>query len=202
MAFVHKAAIKLLILVCIEKYRVLKVVKMAQEKASGVVRFQFVLFGVLLLVFLVWANRKCTRSQTQLQELEERYQAINDSIAQAQEAAQAPPPPPPPPSATRHDTIRGGQMQIIRDKITPLYVTIGNLALRKGPGLNYEVVDRLELFEEISFLNEVTDSAYTLKLGEITTTEPWVKVRSRKGRDGWVYGAGVDYYKHKLEGVE
>ncbi len=177
---------------------------MAQEKASGLVKFQFILFGVLLLVFFVWANRKCTRSQTQLQELE-RYQAINDSLEQAAQAPQTPAPattPAPQANSTQRDTIRGGQMQIIRDKTTPLYITIENLALRKGPGLNYEVVDRFSLFEEVNFLHEVTDSAYTLKLGQITTTEPWVKVRSRKGRDGWVYGAGVDYYKHKLEGVE
>lgn len=178
--------------------------KMAKEKASGLVKTQFILFGILLLIFFVWANRKCTRSQSQLQVLEEQYQRMNDSLQQAETA----PPPAAAPTATprqeptRRDTIRGGQMQIIRDKVTPLYITIENLALRQGPGLNYEILDRLSLFEEVSFLNEVTDSSYTLKLGQITTTEPWVKIRSRKGRDGWVYGAGVDYYKHKLEGVD
>lgn len=184
---------------------------MAKEKASGLVKTQFILFGVLLLVFFVWANRQCTRSQNenQVAELEQEYQRVNDSIEQAREAqaareaaAAAALPAAQMSSATRRDTIRGGQMQIIRDKITPLYIIIDNLALRQGPGLNYEIIDRFELFEEVNFLNEVTDSAYTLKLGQITTTEPWVKVRSRKGRDGWVYGAGVDYYKHKLEGVE
>lgn len=176
---------------------------MAQEKASRLVKFQFILFGVLLLIFFVWANRKCTRSQTQA--LEDRYQALSDSLAQAAEAAAPPPPaaaPVPQANTTQRDTIRGAQMQIIRDKTTPLYITIENLALRQGPGLNYEILDRFKLYEEVNFLHEVTDSAYTLKLGQITTTEPWVKVRSRKGRDGWVYGAGVDYYKHKLEGVE
>lgn len=178
---------------------------MAKEKASGLVRFQFILFGVLLLIFFIWANRKCTRTQAEFQAEEERSQSLSDSLAQAAQASSASAPttaPAPQTNATQRDTIRGGQMQIIRDKTTPLYITIENLALRKGPGLNYEVVDRLTLFEEVNFLHEVTDSAYTLKLGQITTTEPWVKVRSRKGRDGWVYGAGVDYYKHKLEGVE
>ena len=177
---------------------------MAQEKASGLVRAQFILFGVLLLAFFIWANRKCTRSQNQLQVLEEQYQERVDSIAAAQGTANRPPAEQATPaqSSVQRDTIQGGQMQIIRDKTTPLYITIENLALRKGPGLNYEIVDRLQLFEEVNFLHEVTDSSYTLKLGQITTTEPWVKVRSRKGRDGWVYGAGVDYYKHKLEGVE
>ncbi|MEL6656319.1 MAG: SH3 domain-containing protein [Bacteroidota bacterium] len=180
---------------------------MAKEKASGFVKAQFILFGVLLFVFFIWANRKCTRSQTQneIEALEEQYQQMSDSLTQARQAEATPPatrPISPSNEATRRDTIRGGQMQIIRDRITPLYITIENLALRKGPGLNYEIVDRFKLYEEVSFLNEVSDSAYTIKLGQITTTEPWVKVRSRKGRDGWVYGAGVDYYKHKLQGVE
>ncbi len=181
---------------------------MAKEKASGLVKVQFILFGALLFVFFIWANRQCTSSQSQneMEALEEQYQQMSDSLAQVRRTEQnspaARPAAPPPNNATRRDTIRGGQMQIIRDKVTPLYITIENLALRQGPGLNYEILDRFKLFEEVSFLNEVTDSAYTIKLGQITTTEPWVKVRSRKGRDGWVYGAGVDYFKHKLEGVE
>ena len=27
--------------------------------------------------------------------------------------------------------------------------------------------------------------------------EPWVKVQHKRGRIGWVYGAGVNYYKKK-----
>ncbi|PSR13155.1 MAG: hypothetical protein DA408_10425 [Bacteroidetes bacterium] len=176
---------------------------MTKEKSSGLVKIQFVVFGILLLVFLVWANRQCSRSQQSIeaeQRAMELAQANKDSLALL--AAQ-PPAPAMGSAAAATDTIGGGQMQIIREKRTPLYVTIDNLALRKGPGVNYEILDRFPLFEELSFLNEVTDSMYTIKLGtNLTTIEPWVKVRSRKGRDGWVYGAGVDYYKHQLPGVD
>lgn len=179
---------------------------MAKEKASGGTRFQFLLFGLILLTLIIWANRQCTRSQSeyaQERRTEELLQQRLDSLEQAatrptnnttNQQAEAP--------SINRDTIQGGQMQIIRERSTPLYVTIDNLAMRKGPGLNFEIVDRLPLYTEVNFLNEVSDSIHTIKLGNITPSEPWVKIRNLKGREGWVFGAGVDFYKYKLEGVE
>jgi len=180
---------------------------MTQEKPSLAVKFQFILFGFLLLVFFIWAGGKCSRSQAAIET--ERSNEVNelqirDSLAQieadnraaqrrVQQKANDP---------VKRDTLRGGQTQIIRERITPLFVTIEGLAMREGPGLNNKILTRLSLFEEISFMNEVTDSLYTIKLGTITPTEPWIKVRSRKGQIGWVYGAGVDYYKRKFEGLD
>lgn len=82
-----------------------------------------------------------------------------------------------------------------------LYVTIDGLNLRDQPNLNGKVLTRLKLFEEVAFLGEVTDSTEQINLGKITADEPWVKVQGR-GHVGWVYGAGVEYYKKKLEGAE
>ncbi len=59
----------------------------------------------------------------------------------------------------------------------------------------------LKLFEEVAFLNEVSDSTTQLNLGYEITDEPWVKVRHPKGQVGWVYGAGVNYYPKKRGGV-
>lgn len=180
--------------------------KSTPEKPTSLVKFQFILFGVLLLVFFIWAGGKCSRSQADIVTDEQlEMQAMVDSLTQLQAAntkAAADKAKVRTSDGVNRDTIRGGQMQIIRERKTPLFVTIQGLALRSGFGLNHEIIDRLELYEEVNFLNEVTDSLYTIKLGNITPTEPWVKVRSQKGRDGWVYGAGVDFYKRKLEGVE
>lgn len=180
---------------------------MAQEKPSFAVKFQFILFGVLLLVFFIWAGGKCSRSQdsietertnevaeTQLRDSLARLDAIR--IANQKEARKRAN------DAVKRDTLRGGQTQIIRERITPLYVTIEGLALREGPDLSKKILTRLSLFEEISFMNQVTDSLHTIKLGTITPTEPWIKVKSKKGQVGWVYGAGVDYYKRKFEGLD
>lgn len=180
---------------------------MTQEKPSSSVKFQFILFGALLLVFFIWAGGKCSRSQDGIEAeriVDTEVQTLRDSLAlqeaanlEKQRAATARAN-----DAVSRDTIRGGQMQIIRERSTPLFVTIEGLALREGPGLNKTIISRLKLYEEVSFMDEVTDSLYSIKLGNTTPTEPWIKVRSHKGRMGWVYGAGVDFYKRKLEGVE
>lgn len=165
---------------------------MSSEKPARLVKAQFLLFGILLFVFLIWSARKCMRSTAPVAE-----------PAAAVDSPQASQQPAPTANGVARDTIRGAQMQIVKEKITPLYVTIENLAVRTGPGQKHEIIDRLKLYDEVSFMHKVTDSLYTIKLGsQLTTTEPWVKIKTRKGREGWVYGAGVRYYKYKLEGVE
>jgi hypothetical protein len=86
------------------------------------------------------------------------------------------------------------------EKETVLYITIDGMNLRDEPTLQGKVLTRLDLYEEVTFLNEVTDSTQQINLGSVTADEPWVKVRGR-GHEGWVYGAGVEYYKRKLEGM-
>lgn len=177
---------------------------MAQEKAPRLVKAQFILFGVLLLIFFVWASRSCNRStaEAETEQITNEATARADSLAALLEATQTNTPPPPVDNSVQRDTLRGGQMQLIRERVTPLYVTIENLAMRKGPGLNFEILSRLKLYEEVKFLNEVTLTRDSIKLGTITAVEPWVKIRNEKGRDGWVYGAGVEYYKYKFEGLD
>lgn len=85
---------------------------------------------------------------------------------------------------------------------TRLFVTIDGLNLRDKPDLEGELLVKLPLYETVYFMNEVTDSTFQISLGKETADEPWVKVRSKKGHVGWVYGAGVDYYKYKRSGVE
>ena len=83
-----------------------------------------------------------------------------------------------------------------------LFITIDKLNFRTEPRLGSEVIGQFSLFDEVYFLNEVTDSSYTVNLGRQLATEPYVKVRSQAGKVGWVYGAGVHYYKRRHPGVE
>ncbi|WP_116128419.1 SH3 domain-containing protein [Lewinella sp. IMCC34183] len=91
--------------------------------------------------------------------------------------------------------------RVVVQKETTLYSTIDGLNVRVQPRLGAAVIGRLSLYEPVVYMNEVTDSLYQIDLGEVTPTAPWVKVRLRDGKLGWVYGAGVEYYKYKLEGV-
>ena len=181
---------------------------MAKKESSPLIKFEFIVFGALLLLLLVWGSRKCSRTQADLeaQAIEEEEdaatQALIDSLAAVAANAgnqQQSRPAQPAPNVAR-DTMRGGNLEIIRERITPLYVLIDGLNMRSGPGLEYEIVDRFPLHEEIYFMRDVTDSIYEINLGKRTFNAPWVKVQSRKGREGWVYGACVDYYKYTLEG--
>lgn len=178
---------------------------MANKSSGSLVRIEFIISAVILLGILIWGTQRCNRTYVEARADREQAlrQAYLDSLEQRLEEQEAARPAPvaATPGATM-DTIRGGSMQIIREKLTPLYSTIDGLNVRKGPGVKFGVVDRLELFEEVAFLNEVTDSTEQINLGAITPDEPWVKIRTRKGREGWVYGAGVDFYKRALPGVE
>jgi Bacterial SH3 domain len=82
-----------------------------------------------------------------------------------------------------------------------LYVSISGLKVRTAPNLTAKVVQKLALFDEVSYQNEVTKYTQPLSLGKEMANEPWVKVRTKKGKIGWVYGAGVSYYKIKRKGV-
>lgn len=93
----------------------------------------------------------------------------------------------PPPAATQ--------------KYAALYVTIDGLKMRKTPGLKGELVTKLALYEPVFFLNQKSEKMEEISLGYEKVTDYWVKVRTQSGKEGWVFGAGVYYYKMKRKGV-
>ncbi|MBV6439322.1 MAG: hypothetical protein DYG98_17715 [Haliscomenobacteraceae bacterium CHB4] len=82
-----------------------------------------------------------------------------------------------------------------------LYVTIDGLKVRKEPGLKGESIAKLKLYEPVIFLNKKTDWTQEISLGYEKVTDHWVKIRTQSGKEGWVFGAGVHYYKMKRQGV-
>jgi Bacterial SH3 domain len=86
-------------------------------------------------------------------------------------------------------------------KYSTLFVTIDGLKVRKTPSLKGELVAKLELYEPVTFLNKKSEKAEEISLGYEKVTDHWVKIRTREGKEGWVFGAGVHYYKMKRKGV-
>jgi hypothetical protein len=82
-----------------------------------------------------------------------------------------------------------------------LYVTIDGLKLRKTPGLKGEIISSLALYEAVHFLGKKSEKAEEISLGYEKVTDHWVKVSTKEGKEGWVFGAGVHYYKMKRKGV-
>lgn len=156
---------------------------MSKEKSrSRVPRIEVLLVLVFLLSIFMWSIARCSRQRRQLTE-RSAPPARTDTVRPDTSTVAAPPP---------------VEKIITR---TRLYVTINNLKLREGPSLQHEVIAVLPLYEEVFFLDEVSEHRDTINLGYEQAVEPWVKVRTRKGREGWVYGAGVDFYKYKRSGV-
>ncbi len=98
----------------------------------------------------------------------------------------------PPPSTSATPTTAAG---------STLFVTIEGLKVRKEPGLKGETVAELKLYEPVTFLNKKTEWTQEISLGYEKVTDHWVKVRTKSGKEGWVFGAGVHYYKMKRQGV-
>lgn len=81
------------------------------------------------------------------------------------------------------------------EKTSTLYVTLDGLKVRKKPQLNSPVVATLELYEPVTFLNQKSEKPQEINLGDELVKDYWVKIRTNEGKEGWVFGAGVHYYK-------
>ncbi len=163
---------------------------MSEKKTPTILRLEILIIAIFFISFIFWSVSKCTSTKRSLKEREERLATDVESLA----------------DTTKQE--KGEKTEpIINDlggKNQPrsiLYVTINGLNMRSAPTVNSEVIDQLKLYDEVFYLGEVTPYQDTINLGEVVTVEPWVKIRTRKGRAGWVYGAGVDFYRRKQEGV-
>lgn len=169
-------------------------------------RLEFIIIAIFFISFILWAMRKCSQNRDIYQEenpvTTEETVTPADSIITPEIFDKPKQLTPANPSSVDIRSADQPPSRSVREKYTPLYVTLENLNIREQPALNAKVLDRVQLYDEVTFLNEVTDSIYEIKLGNVMTQAPWVKVKSPKGKVGWVYGAGVHYYKKRLEGLE
>jgi len=165
---------------------------MSQQGKNKWLKLQLGGILVFFIFFFIWANTRCNSLR---QEYKERYEArlaMQDSLEKQIASQEA-----------KEDSVlnlQGGSSISEDSPIFPrsvLYVSIEGLKLRKEPGLESEVLTELKLFEQVTFLHEVSDSTIELNLGKAMANGHWVKVRSLKGHEGWVYEPGVYFYRRK-----
>ena len=178
---------------------------MTQKKKSWLPKFEIIIIGVFFFSFILWAASRCggikksadeniavetlidtTKAFAEPTDIRAAYL---DSLERVRRRDSS--------YVSRVDTSRVSKPV----NYARLYITINNLKIRKFPGLKEEVVAQLPLYDEVMFMDEVTDSTYQINLGYEIADEPWVKIKTKKGIVGWVYGAGVNYYKQKRTGV-
>lgn len=169
-------------------------------------KIEWGVIALFSLAFLIWAVSKCNRSS---QETTPTPAVEANTVAPKPDSIKN--------AAVKLDSVAALQPATIAQDNKPgtnpttitsptengsrLYITIDKLKLRKEPRLNGEVLLEFSLFDEVTFLNDVTDTTTKISLGYEIADEPWVKVRHAKGQEGWVYGAGVHYYRKKRSGV-
>lgn len=160
------------------------------KKSSNNLRFELFFVLVFIIGILLFAMRNCSAHYAdQLPEEEPAEQPVEDTVV----TAPASPAVPQPAATTPTTTAR-----TIREKVTPLYVTIDSFKLRTNPTLNADVMRRLLLGEEVTYLNEYTQYTQKITLNGVLANEPWVKIRTSDGLVGWVYGAGVHFYPRRF----
>jgi hypothetical protein len=65
--------------------------------------------------------------------------------------------------------------------------------LRTAPGSVGKVIRELKPGEVVHDLGEVTDYFTILTLQQVTYNEPWIKVRTKAGEEGWLFGAVLSF---------
>ncbi len=178
-------------------------------------KIEYIVIGVFALIFVVWAVSKCNSHKEQAQDAAD-VEAKEDSLATAAKpAATTAPQPTASTAAVAADSTKPAAQPATQPVTQPaaqpakaqepqgskLFVTIDKLKLRKAPGLKSETLGELKLFDEVYYMDEVTDSTFEVNLGKEIAKEPYVKIKTKRGTVGWVYGAGVHYVKKKRSGV-
>ncbi len=154
---------------------------------------ELLVIAVFIMLFSSWALSKCSDKKQELHDkmaAEASEDRNMDSMQLAAELAKPPPPkenPTPPPTQPSTD----------KEAITPLFVALEELNMRAEPSINAALIAKLSLHDELLFLHEVSDFNNEITIEGKTYNEPWVKVKNKQGQTGWVYAAGVHYFKTK-----
>ena len=152
--------------------------KKTDKNTKGLLpKMEILIIIVFFTSFIIWAVSKCSTTQSEYEQkaTKKLVETPTDTLKKAQQIKKQP---------------------LLPEKRTVLYVILEDLNLRKGPHLDSAIIKKLKLNDELYFLNEVTNFKQEINLGDdVIANEPWIKVRASTGHEGWVYGAGVHYYK-------
>lgn len=169
---------------------------MPENKSSSILsRVEFLLIAAFFIGFVIWSISKCDRTSTAYDAAAAKELA--DSLEYERQRGDARPAPD---TTTVAKAVPAPSSAVpTRERSTVLFVAVEGLNVRAEPKVSARLLDRLPLYEEVEFLNQVTDSLEEINLGKQTIRAPWVKIKTRKGREGWVFGGAVSYYKTRVD---
>ena len=164
--------------------------KVKKEEGGLLPKVELIAIFIFFLSFIIWAMSKCSSTQVQYEQDAAKNNKQTETPVKEIETETIKKP-----IAAATGEKNKAPVKAAPEKVTVLYVVLDGLKLRKGPHLDSSIVRTLKLDSEVYFLNDVTDFKQEINLGDRIAIEPWVKVRSYTGHEGWVYGAGINYFK-------
>jgi len=78
-----------------------------------------------------------------------------------------------------------------------LYVCMDSLKMRKGPHKDSTLLKILPYGDELVDMGEYKNEQTIRVAKDNVATEPWIKVRTKEGQTGWIFGAGIRPYPKK-----
>ena len=78
---------------------------------------------------------------------------------------------------------------------TILYAWVDKLRIREQPTTKSEIVVEVKEGTSFTYLNEKTDYKERINLRGTLFNEPWLKIKTDEGKEGWVYGGAVKFYE-------
>ena len=172
--------------------------KPTSKEKDVIPNMELILIFIFFGAFIVWAVSKCMVTQAKYEQeasLDNPVELV-DSLKVASEPTE---------KKSKEKEAKEEKAvpktKTVVKEVSALYVVLDELKLRKGPSRDSSIVKQFKLHERVYFLEEVTEFRERINLGSRVAFEPWIKVRSKSGHEGWVYGAGVNYHRQKFEPV-
>ena len=126
--------------------------------------------GLVLFALMVWGLSKCGRDK----------KSDKKNTTEIQNGTES--------------NLEDGKTDALR---RTLYVCMDSLRMRRAPHKDSATVKLLPYGDELMDMGEYQNEQ-TIKMSpEYSVTEPWIKVKTKDGRSGWVFGAGVRPYPKK-----
>lgn len=83
-----------------------------------------------------------------------------------------------------------------------VYAWVDRLRMRVEPDTKSDVVAEIAEGAALTYLDEKTDFTQQITLRGKAFDEPWLKVSTTEGKEGWVYGGGVKFYQPKVAALK
>lgn len=72
-----------------------------------------------------------------------------------------------------------------------LKILLNDLRIRHTPSLNGKVIDKLKENTVVEWLGEISQERHRIKLRGVQFKEPWLKIKTPSGKQGWAYAAAT-----------